>query len=489
MAPTEATALVWFRNDLRLHDHYAWNNACKEYERVIGIYVIDPDFLHAKSPLSGHPKIGVHRIQFILETLKDLRNQLRLAGSELIVRVGKTIPTIIEVAKEHHTKGVFCHEEVTDEEVELDTQLETHLESEGIGLYMYWGSTLYHPDDLPFEPEQLPRGFTSFRKKVEARASIRALQPTLKPEISINEALTVDPIPTVRELHLAIEEEEIVPIPDSHFKLHGGESAALERLQHYVTSKAVRTYKETRNGLLGLDYSTKFSAWLSLGCISPRMIYHEIKKHEQEFGQNDSTYWVIFELIWRDFFRFTFLKEENRLFKHRGLLDPAQPNPSSKIDIERLEAWKLGRTGVPFIDANMRELLATGFMSNRGRQNVASYLVHVLQCDWRWGAEWFECMLIDYDPCSNWGNWAYVAGVGNDPRSRYFNVLKQAKDYDPKGDYVKYWIPEISPFGKDIHTPFRLTAEQWKLAGVLADIDYPLIKEDPEKVYQKLSRR
>jgi deoxyribodipyrimidine photo-lyase len=137
--------------------------------------------------------------------------------------------------------------------------------------------------------------------------------------------------------------------------------------------------------------------------------------------------------------------------------------------------WTDGLTGIPFIDANMRELNLTGFMSNRGRQNVASFLVNDLGIDWRWGAAYFESMLIDYDVCSNWGNWMYIAGVGNDPReNRYFNILRQANNYDPKGDYIRQWIPEISQIPASyIHQPFELSNRDLNQLGIELGKTYP----------------
>ncbi|XP_064818036.1 cryptochrome DASH-like [Oncorhynchus masou masou] len=154
---------------------------------------------------------------------------------------------------------------------------------------------------------------------------------------------------------------------------------------------AVATYKETRNGLIGLDYSTKFSPWLAIGCISPRYIYQQIKKYESERTANQSTYWVVFELLWRDYFKFVGAKYGDRLFDIKGLQDKSIP---WKKDMNLFNAWKEGRTGVPFVDANMRELALTGFMSNRGRQNVASFLTKDLGLDWRMGAEWFHYLLV-----------------------------------------------------------------------------------------------
>jgi deoxyribodipyrimidine photo-lyase len=230
--------------------------------------------------------------------------------------------------------------------------------------------------------------------------------------------------------------------PNTAFPFRGGEYAAHERLKDYLwNSHNILKYKETRNGLLGTEYSSKFSAWLACGCISAQEIYFETKKFEQQVESNESTYWLIFELLWRDYFRYVMLKYGTRLFKPAGISGKGSTTTEPNDAAERFDAWVNGTTGDAFVDANMRELKFTGFMSNRGRQNVASYLVHQLKLDWRRGARYFEKQLIDYDVFSNWGNWTYLAGVGNDPReNRVFNTNRQAEMYDPKGEYKKQWL-------------------------------------------------
>jgi deoxyribodipyrimidine photo-lyase len=178
---------------------------------------------------------------------------------------------------------------------------------------------------------------------------------------------------------------------------------------------------------------------LALGCISARYIYQELKKYELEFGANESTYWLVFELLWRDYFRFMMKKHTIKFFQLAGIQNKGIT--VNKQNSHQLQDWINGTTGVDFVDANMRELKHTGFMSNRGRQNVASYLCNDLKLDWRYGAAYFEQQLIDYDVCSNWGNWAYLAGVGNDPRgNRYFNIEKQAIDYDKNRAFRNLWL-------------------------------------------------
>ena len=222
----------------------------------------------------------------------------------------------------------------------------------------------------------------------------------------------------------------------------GGESEALQRLNHYFfETQCLSTYKETRNGMVGADYSSKFSPWLALGCISPRFIYAEIKKYEKQFGANDSTYWLVFELIWRDYFKYISLKHGNKIFQLPGILEKEY---DWHQNTKKLNQWTNGNTPEHFVNANMIELQKTGWMSNRGRQNVASYWAKEQEQDWRIGAAYFESMLIDYDVHSNYGNWMYNAGVGNDPRDRKFNIKRQAEMYDADGKFQKMWLtPEL----------------------------------------------
>jgi deoxyribodipyrimidine photo-lyase len=175
-------------------------------------------------------------------------------------------------------------------------------------------------------------------------------------------------------------------------------------------------------------------------------------------------------LLWRDYFKFILKRYGNRLLGATGVKGR---KIRFKDDQVLFEKWVQGQTGIPFIDANMRELQATGFMSNRGRQNAASFLVHDLKINWTWGASYFESKLIDYDLAVNWGNWNYLAGVGNDPReNRYFNIINQALRYDSRGDYVRHWIPELAQImGKEIHYPTRL--ESQKFPGSTLSTKYP----------------
>ncbi|NEP62541.1 MAG: DASH family cryptochrome [Symploca sp. SIO2G7] len=466
--------LLWFRNDLRLHDHEPLHRALEQQADIIPVYCFDPRQFDQTS--FGFPKTGTYRAQFLLESVADLQNSLRVKGSDLIIRHGRPEKEIPSIANALQVDAVYWHEEVTSEELAVDAALENQLTQLKIGYDVYWGATLYHPDDLPFKTSQLPRVFTSFRKKVEKNSSVYS---TFAAPEKLSSLPSIDPgvLPTLSDLKLAQK------TPDSRGVLpfKGGETQGLKRLKHYFwDTDRLRLYKQTRNGMLGADYSSKFSPWLALGCLSPRRIYEEIDTYEAQRIRNDSTYWLVFELLWRDFFRFICAKHGDAVFYPSGLRGL---NVAWQQDWHRFEQWTQGKTGYPLVDANMRELAATGFMSNRGRQNVASFLTKNLGIDWRMGAEWFESLLIDYDVCSNWGNWNYTAGVGNDARGfRYFNIPKQSKDYDPDGQYVKHWLPELKKVPrKKIHSPWTLDADEQKRCNVRVGVNYPNPVVDLEK--------
>ncbi|HIK16667.1 MAG TPA: DASH family cryptochrome [Leptolyngbyaceae cyanobacterium M33_DOE_097] len=463
----EPCILIWYRNDLRVHDHEPLHQALKQRSRVVPVYCFDPrQFGETRF---GFPKTGAFRSQFLLESVADLRQSLQALGSDLVIRQGKPEQVLLELAQQLHASAIYYHREVTAEERAVEGALKQALSSTKTALRGFWGHTLYHPDDLPFKVSQLPEIFTDFRKQVEKLATVNPILRSPNSLLSLPENIERGDLPGLADFGLtlpAADERCVLP-----FK--GGETAGMARLKAYVwEGDRLRVYKETRNGMKGADYSSKFSPWLALGCLSPRYIYEQVQQYEQMRVRNDSTYWLIFELLWRDYFRFICAKHGNKVFQPAGLQGIEIP---WKEDWQRFELWREGMTGFPLVDANMRELSATGFMSNRGRQNVASFLTKNLGIDWRMGAEWFESLLIDYDVCSNYGNWNYTAGVGNDARGfRFFNILKQAKDYDPQGEYVKHWLPELSqvPAAK-VHEPWKLLPVEQQRFEVRLGVDYP----------------
>ena len=426
------TALVWFKTDLRIEDNETLVKAIAQSEKVIPVYCFDES--HFETTIYGFKKTGAYRAQFLLESLEDLDAKLRTLGSGLRIVMGKPEVEIPKLVQEYKAQKVFAKREVAFEERQTEKKVQDELFKLRCELEKVSTSTLYRAEDLPFSIKDIPDVFTNFRKKTEKDSEIR---PPFEAPTKINSP-EISPLelPTLEALGLAkttIDSRAVL-----QFK--GGETEAIKRLKHYFyDTQCLSTYKETRNGMVGADYSSKFSAWLALGCISPRFIYAEIKKYEKQFGANDSTYWLVFELLWRDFFRFMFKKYQTKFFLYEGI--KSEKVNSKSLNEKLLLQWINGTTPSDFINANMLELQQTGFMSNRGRQNVASYFCNELNMDWRIGAAYFEEQLIDYDVCSNWGNWAYLAGVGNDPRGhRYFNIEKQASDYDKNKAFRSLWL-------------------------------------------------
>jgi deoxyribodipyrimidine photo-lyase len=461
--------IVVLRNDIRLIDNEAIVRAAQHCKKVALAWVEDSSQF-AQTNYGWH-KTGSFRAQFIIEALTDLRCLLRAQGSDLTILSGHPAKSVTALALELNATAVYIHKEATWEEEQVEESLERALWIHKIRLNTVWGATLYHLEDLPYPIKFLPDIFTAFRKDVERECRVRPALPAADPAVFIRSAALPPeaPIPTLAQLGLPTIEKS--PLADYH--VTGGQTAALAHLNAYLNeSRSLSTYKETRNGLLGMEYSSKFSSWLALGSLSPRTIYEQVRNYEATFGANESTYWLIFELLWRDYFRFVARKYGRKLFAPSGIQGNVQTKPQPYTPTV-FNKWVEGQTGIPFIDAAMRQLASTGFMSNRARQNVASFLVKDLKQDWYAGASYFESLLIDYDPCSNYGNWNYVAGIGNDPReNRYFNVLKQASVYDPKGGFVRHWLPQLGKL------PNAYVHQPWSLPTHIADTEAFNLKRD-----------
>lgn len=427
------TSLVWFKNDLRVNDNKSLLNAIASSNNVIAIYVFDPKQFSTNK--YGFKKTDKYRAQFLIETVQELKAHLETLNISLFIYNKNTAQAINSLYKTHNFNAVFYQSEWTQEEANSILEAKSVL-PQNIDFIETYDQFLFHPEDIPYQFQDIPRVFTEFRKKCEKESRIRTITKLEVVLPKTNLVNNTTKTPTLNYLGL----EEITPSTKTAFPFKGGENEALKRLENYFfETKKLGFYKKTRNGLIGTDYSSKFSCWLANGSISAKTIYWKIKEFEKIHFKNESTYWLIFELIWRDYFKYISLKHNNKLFKIGGIL---QKNYDWKINQLEINKWINGQTKEPFVNANMLELKHTGFMSNRGRQNVASYFAKNLELDWRIGASYFESLLIDYDVHSNYGNWMYVSGVGNDPRNRTFNIKLQADRYDSNGKYQKLWLQE-----------------------------------------------
>lgn len=434
---------LWLRCDLRLDDNLALRAACEGADTLVPLYVFNAERLNVPT-LAGARKSSARRTRFLLESLTCLRKSLESLGSGLAVAVGKpeeAIPALCS-GQVWVTQGV-CSEEQWDE-----ARVAKRLKGCGGQLNKVWGGTLYMPEDSGCRLNDIPLLFTSFKNKVEGRGKIQDPLPAPKklPSLLQTEELkkALQFMPSLEELGYSAEEakEAQADDPRSVLPFEGGEGPALRRLQKWMfDDDRLKEYFEIRNGMKGEAFSSKLSPWLALGCISPRRVWKEAQRYERERVKNKSTYWLIFELTWRDFFIYMSNAQGTRIFMPGGVSGEKMSWRGSDADLQK---WKDGRTGDQLVDANMRELKATGFMSNRGRQNVASYLIFDLGVDWRYGAAHFEEHLLDYEPCANWGNWVAAAGLTGQ-RVNKFNTKKQLNDYDPNREYVNHWLRGAGP--------------------------------------------
>jgi deoxyribodipyrimidine photo-lyase len=269
------TGLIWFRNDLRLHDHHPLGQALQHQGQIVPLYCVDPR--QFSQTHFGFAKTGAHRAKFLLQSLADLRRSLRRLGSDLVIRRGQPEAVIPALARELGIDTVYWHGEVTAEELAVEQALKDRLAQGGIQPRVYWGATLYHPDQLPFGIAQLPQVFTQFRKTVEGHSTVAAPLPT-PDQLPALPPVEVGEIPPLAALGLT----EPDPDPRAVLPFEGGETAGLQRLQHYLwDTDCLKNYKQTRNGMVGADYSSKLSPWLALGCLSPRRVYETVQAYEQ----------------------------------------------------------------------------------------------------------------------------------------------------------------------------------------------------------------
>jgi len=450
-SPASPTTLIyWFRNDLRLDDNPALLQACQQANHVLLVYC------HRATAWQMTrwqvPRTSGHRQQFLSATLADLAQQLASRDSQLLEVAGNPAELLPALARAIGATTLYCEEIAAPEE-----QAEVAaLRASGLTVKTVWQSSLLDPADLPFLPDALPDVFSSFRTKVE-RQHVLPPAPLASPQ-------KIPPLPPAyaalveqwgtasRAVESGVNDAQATAHQAAHRAMHhtdsrssfpygapqfaGGAIAAAAHVRQYFDRQLAHTYKLTRNGVTGIDYSTKFSPWLASGALSARTAYAALKQFEAAHGANDSTYWIWFELLWRDYFRLLHVKYGAQLYRAQGLTSLPRPGHDGR----RFDAWREARTGAPLVDAGMAELCTTGYLSNRLRQIVASYLVYDLGCDWRAGAAWFEAQLLDYDVYSNQGNWLYIAGRGTDPRNgRRFNIEKQQREHDPDGAYRRLW--------------------------------------------------
>jgi len=417
--------LVWFRNDLRLHDNEMLVEAIAKADEILPVYVFDPrHFEHSRYHTI---KTGTTRAQFLLESVEAIRESFQKFGGDILIAQGKPEDLLPKLVAEYEITEVYHHREVASEETAVSTNVEDLLWKQKVNLKHFIGHTLYNKEDLPFPIKDIPDIFAQFKKKTERDAIVKPC--FLTPE-KINFVKVEDwgDLPKLSELIL--NEELRVLTDNSQFK--GGEQEAFKHLHDFLHTGEDMALSNA--SLKKNEVVSKLSAWLALGCLSPREVYWKMKEAEANYGLKPYFNQIVLGLLWRDYYRFMFKKYRNTFFKPTGFATNLKTLP--QVDNDLLQAWKSGNTGQPLVDTMMYELNTTGYINNAARQLLATYLVYELGLNWVMGAAYFEEKLIDYNPASNWGNWANIAGVGNDQRlTNSYNFEKLLKIVDPKGLY------------------------------------------------------
>lgn len=430
------TNILWFRRDLRVHDNRTLLHASEHSDKLVCVFIYD-EIIHYKQ--HGVDSLGPYRANFLWESLSSLKTSLKQLGNDLLILKGDAVKILNTLKSEICADTIFTQYECGYCEQMQDKAVSkfSHLQYIGIG-------TLLTQKQLPFNKDTLPNNYIVFRRLIENKWAEHeyTVTPCSEPPKSL------PPIPD------SLQTKSLKNNPTEHCKkqderapylFKGDEQSALDRVKQFIWGgTGLENYRDTCNQLLGADFSSKLSPWIANGSLSVRYVYHEIRKFEQKHVENESTRWAICELLWRDFFHFNALKHGSSLFTKGGIQSPSSSKRA--IDIEKCEyaqKWCKGETGHPFIDACMTELLTTGYLSNRARYCVSAFFVKKMGSDWRLGASWFEHLLIDFDPCNNYGNWNFQSGIGHDVKKlANFCIDQEAKRYDPDQIYQDYWLKD-----------------------------------------------
>lgn len=449
-----STAIVWFRQDLRCHDNPALTLACKNHEKLIPLYIKE---------LKPVLAMGAAQQWWLHHSLLSLKHDLKKVNMELCLREADPLELFKELVSLYDVKTVYwnrCYEPMS---IARDTLIKKELKALGINVISSNGSLLLEPWDVVTQSGSYFKVFTPYWRQCLRQIQVKPLEPIAQWPLN-------QPASSAR-----IEEWNLLPKHPNwavEFSQHWqpGEDGAFIKLNHFL-AEHLQGYKELRNEP-AISATSRLSPHLHFGEISPHQIWMAMQQIMQDPDCDLlSAQSYLSELGWREFsyhllYHFPQLMEAN----FKGQFD----SYPWLEDEQSLQSWQQGLTGYPIIDAGMRELWRTGYMHNRVRMIVASFLTKDLMIDWRKGAAWFWDTLVDADLASNSASWQWVAGSGADaaPYYRIFNPVLQGEKFDPHGEYVKRWVPELMAVSsKWVHQPWK--APQGSLSITLG-VDYPL---------------
>jgi deoxyribodipyrimidine photo-lyase len=448
-----SAALVWFRRDLRVHDHPALTTASREYEHVIPVFVFDPALLHGRFE-------SAPRTRFMLESLSALEEELRARGSGLVVRGGEPERILPALAAEAQAEAVLWTSDVSPYARARDRRVTEALQAAGVrprphgGNYIVDVSQLRTKHGTPFSV------FSPFHR-AWGQVPRRPVHGAPRALPALPHGLDAGRLPGLAELNLRSDAGVEGPIAPA------GEPAARAAARRWLAGP-IEHYADRQDGMARRGTS-HLSPYLRWGSLSPLEL-------EQRAAAKSGAGAVAFirQLGWRDFYAHVLLHWPENV---RVEFQPRFRDLEWDDAPERVTAWQRGETGYPLVDAGMRQLAQTGWMHNRARLVVGSFLTKDLQQDWRVGERWFERLLLDGEPAQNNGNWQWIASVGTDPAPAYrrmYNPTLQAQRFDPRGEYIRRWVPELAPVPDDrLFEPWTMSAEQQRAAACVLGRDYP----------------
>ena len=451
-------SILWFRKDLRLDDNLALHAACRKGDPVIAVYIREPDEV-GTGPLGAAQKWWLHH------SLAALKASLGTCGSDLVLASGEALAVLSALIEKTGADAVFWNRRYDPAGTTVDIRVKEELGKRGLSVHSFSGQLLHEPTKLLTGGGTPYRVYTPFWRALESRE---------EPHPPV-EAPKKIPAPASWPKSETLSGWKLLPSKPDWAKTftevwEPGEKAARQRLDDFVDN-ALNGYKADRD-FPAKPATSMLSPHLALGEISPARIWHATRGLPKSISSEDTIHFRR-ELVWRDFsyhllFHFPELPHANWNKRFDGF--------HWKADENLFDAWTRGRTGYPIVDAGMRQLWKHGWMHNRVRMIVASFLIKDLLIDWRRGETWFRETLVDADPASNAASWQWVAGSGADasPFFRIFNPILQGEKFDPKGAYVREFVPELSELGdKHIHRPFEAPAGVLQKAGIFLGETYP----------------
>ncbi|HRZ56405.1 MAG TPA: deoxyribodipyrimidine photo-lyase [Candidatus Paceibacterota bacterium] len=454
-------SIHWFRSDLRLADNPALDAAVREGGPVVPVFVWAPDEEGSWAP-------GSASRWWLHQSLEALNADLRALGSRLILRRGPSLPALIQLARETGARALFWNRRYEPAVAARDAQIRDELQRSGLNVEMFNAALLHEPEAIRNQSGKPFQVFTPFWKRCLA-------EPDPPEPTSRIERLSA---PAAWPASLRLDAFDLEPSPDWAGGLRDawqpGEAGAQANLRHFLSS-AFAEYAEQRNRP-DVRGTSRLSPHLHFGEIGPRQVWHDLERMAAGRRLPVATWRgsaFLAEVGWREFshhllWHFPHTPEEP--------LRPAFAKFPWRTEPAFLEAWRRGRTGYPIVDAGMRELWATGWMHNRVRMIAASFLVKDLLLPWIEGARWFWDTLVDADLAQNTLGWQWVAGCGADaaPYFRIFNPVSQGQKFDPHGDYVRRWCPELAELPTQwIHRPHEAPTEVLRAAGIEIGRAYP----------------